>query len=158
MASAVALLTEALLLISGRGYWHLRARILIWLAETLLLSDRSSEAWPHLDDALEIVRRHGRTLLRLHAERLRARMLASDGDRSASETCFAQALALASELDLPLEIARTQAAWGQAILCRESSPDQGYALLGQARRTFADHEASAELSQVAAITPQITLR
>ena len=33
---AIALLEEGLALIAGQGYWHLRARLQIWLAEILL--------------------------------------------------------------------------------------------------------------------------
>jgi hypothetical protein len=133
-------------LISGRGYWHLRARLLIWLAETLLLAERIAEAWPHLNAALETVRLHGRALLHLQAERLRARLLAADGDWPAAEACFTQALAQATKLDLPLEIARTQAAWGQSMIRFAPAPHQGYALLSQARPVFADHQAAAELN------------
>jgi DNA-binding SARP family transcriptional activator len=146
LVGALTLLNEALLLISGRGYWHLRVRILIWLAETLLLAGRTSEAWPHLDATMEIVRRHGRALLQLHAERLHARLLASDGDWPAAEVCFARALAQATELDLPLEVARTQAAWGQAIIYCGSSPHSGHALLSKAHQVFAAHQATAELN------------
>src|SRR5438477_9854893 len=37
LEGATALLEEALMLITERGFWHLRTRILLWLAETLLL-------------------------------------------------------------------------------------------------------------------------
>jgi hypothetical protein len=55
-------------------------------------------------------------------------------------------MAQATNLDLPLEIARTQAAWGQAALRFAPSPDRGYALLSQAHQVFTAHEAVAELN------------
>jgi tetratricopeptide (TPR) repeat protein len=146
LSGAIALLEEALLLISGRGYWHLRTRLLIWLAETLLLAERISETWPHLNSALETARLHGRALLHLQAERLHACLLAAGSDWSEAEACFTQTMAQAIKLDLPLEIARTQAAWGQAMLRFAPSPHQGYVLLSQAHQVFADHQAAAELN------------
>jgi len=145
-SSAAALLEEALLLISGRGYWHLRTRLLIWLAETLVLADRFDEAGPHLTAALETGRLHGRALLHLQGDRLRACLLAARGNWPAADACFAQTMAQATNLDLPLEIARTQAAWGQAALRFAPSPDRGYALLSQAHQVFTAHEAVAELN------------
>jgi DNA-binding SARP family transcriptional activator/predicted ATPase len=145
---ATALLEEALLLISDRGYWHLRTRLLIWMAETLVLAERSAEAWPHLDAALETAHLHGRALLHLQAERLRACLLAAGGAWPEAEACFTQAMAQAVKLDLPLEIARTQAAWGEAMLRFAPAPQQGHTLLAKARQVFADHQAVAELSSL----------
>lgn len=146
LSSAVALLEEALLLISGRGYWHLRTRLLIWLAETLMLSERFDAARPHLTAALETARRHGRALLHLQGDRLRAHLLAATGDWPAADAGFAQTMAQATQLDLPLEIARTQAVWGQATIRFAPSPNQGYTRLSQAHRVFTEHEAVAELN------------
>jgi tetratricopeptide (TPR) repeat protein len=150
--SARILLEEALGLISGRGYWHLRTRLLIWLAETLLLAERTAEAWPHLNAALETAGPHGRALLHLQADRLRAGLLAAGGDWPAAEACFTQTVAQATLLDLPLEIARTQAAWGQAALrfapAYGPSIERSYALLSRAQQVFADHQAVAELNSL----------
>lgn len=143
---AADLLQEALLLISGRGYWHMRTRLLIWLAETLLLAERTAEAWPHLHAALETARLHGRALLHLQAERLRACLLAAGGDWPAAEAGFGQAMVQAAQLDLPLETARTQAAWGQAMLRFAPTSLQAQALLAEARHAFAEHHAAAELA------------
>jgi tetratricopeptide (TPR) repeat protein len=145
LGGATGLLEEALLLISGRGYWHLRARLQIWLAETLLEAGRAAAAWPHLNAAVETAQLHGRALLQLQADRLRARLLAAGGDWPAAEACFGRAAASAAALDIPLEIARTQAAWGLAALRAGPAPQQGDALLSQTRRIFADHQAAAEL-------------
>ncbi|HET7639798.1 MAG TPA: tetratricopeptide repeat protein, partial [Ktedonobacteraceae bacterium] len=79
---AIALLEEALMLLVDHGYWHLRTRIQLWLAETLLLCGRIPEAKPHLEEALSISREHGRLLLQLQSEYLQARMLATRGDLS----------------------------------------------------------------------------
>lgn len=143
---AITWLEEALLLISGRGYWHLRTRLLIWLAETLLQAGQADAAWPHLNTALEMTQWHGRLLLHLQAERLRACLLAASGDWPAADACFTQTLAQATALDLPLEIARTQAAWGQAALRFSNSLRQGHDLLAQARRIFTENQAAAELA------------
>ena len=69
---AISLLEEALLLISERGYWHLRTRLQLWLAETLLLDGRRSEAEVHLNAALKTAREHGRAQLLAQGEHLRA--------------------------------------------------------------------------------------
>jgi tetratricopeptide (TPR) repeat protein len=146
LTGAIRLLEEALLLISGRGYWHLRTRLLIWLAETLLLAERPAEAWPHLNAALETAQLHGRALLQLQAERLRGGLLAAGSDWPEAEACFSQTLAQATKLDLPLEIARTEAAWGQALLRFVPTSQQGRALLARAGQVLADHQAVAELA------------
>jgi len=72
---AISLLEEALLLISERGYWHLRTRLQLWLAETLLLDGRRGEAAVHLDAALQTAREHGRAHLLAQGERLSASMM-----------------------------------------------------------------------------------
>ncbi|HEY6541005.1 MAG TPA: hypothetical protein VIZ18_08715, partial [Ktedonobacteraceae bacterium] len=69
---AISLLDEALLLISERGYWHLRTRLQLWLAETLLLDRRRGEAEVHLNAALETARKHGRAHLLAQGEHLKA--------------------------------------------------------------------------------------
>ena len=71
------LLDEALALITDKGYWHLRTRLLLWQAELLLNRDRLAEAEPHLKSALETCRAQGRILLCMQAERLWARVLAA---------------------------------------------------------------------------------
>jgi DNA-binding SARP family transcriptional activator len=65
LSQAISLFEEALWLINGRGYWHLRTRLLIWLAETLLWAERGAEARPHLESALIIAQTQGRALLHL---------------------------------------------------------------------------------------------
>ena len=72
LQDATRLLEEALLLISERGYWHLRTRLQLWLAETLLLAGRRDEARLHLDAALTTAREHGRAHLLARGERLMA--------------------------------------------------------------------------------------
>lgn len=101
-------------MIDDRGYLHLRTRLLIWLAETLLADGQVEAAQAHLQAALSMAEAHGRALLRLQAGRLRASLLAATGDWPAAEACFAEVMAQATELDLPPEIARTQAAWDAA--------------------------------------------
>ena len=70
LEDAIRLLEEALLLISERGYWHLRTRLQLWLAETLLLAGRRGAAELHLNAALKTAREHGRAYLLAQAEQL----------------------------------------------------------------------------------------
>ncbi len=142
---ALALLEEALTLISGQGYWHLRARLQIWLAESLLECERITEVWPHLESALTIAREHGRVLLLIQAERMHAGLLAATGDWPNANALFAEVLHRSEDLGLALEAARTQAAWGAAALRHSSTLDRGYALLREARAVFAAHDARADL-------------
>jgi len=142
---ALTLLKEALSLIEGQGYEHLQTEIRLWLAETLIRLGRAAEASPYLEAALVTARTHGRALLAIQTERLRAQLLACDGDWSSANTLFAETLDQASRLGVPLEVARTQAAWGKAALRYSPHPDVGRALLAQARTTLAAHGACAEL-------------
>jgi len=146
--SATTLLDEALALITGQGYWHLQTRILLWLAETLLMQGRVAEAGPHLDAALGTARTHGRALLLTQGERLRARLLAESGDWHAANALFAETLERTSALGLPLEVARTQAAWGEAAHRHSPAPEDGRIFLAQARATLAAHDARAELAML----------
>jgi tetratricopeptide (TPR) repeat protein len=142
---ATMLLEEALALIEGHGYWHLRTRLLLWLAETLLQGGRVDAARSQLDAALTTADTHGRALLLLRGKRLRARLLAAGGDWPAADACFAALLEHAATLDLPLEIARVQAAWGIAALDYAPSPQAVGNLIAAARAIFAAHDARAEL-------------
>jgi DNA-binding SARP family transcriptional activator/tetratricopeptide (TPR) repeat protein len=142
---AAALLEEALALIADQGYWHLQTRILIWLAETRLMQGEFVAAWPHLEAALATARAHGRALLLVQCERLRARWLAGSGDWPAANALFAETSRRAADLNIPLEIARTQAAWGEAALRHSPAPDQGRALLAEAHAVFEAHDARADL-------------
>jgi tetratricopeptide (TPR) repeat protein len=143
---ATALLAEALTLISGRGYWHLHTRIQLWLAETLLLREHITEAEPHLLAALQTAQVHGRRLLLMQGERLHARLLAARNNWPAANALFNTTLERASNLGLSLEIARTQAAWGETLLRHSPGDNHGHALLAEARKAFAEHDARAELN------------
>ncbi len=142
---AIALLEEALRLIVDRGYWHLRTRIQLWLAETLLQRGRTDEAKPYLEAAFLIAREHGRVLLQLWSERLRARLVAAQGNWLDANVLFTETFERVSKLDFPLEVARTQAAWGETALLYAPAPHDGYALLAAARKVFVAHEAHGEL-------------
>ncbi|MFL5588382.1 MAG: AAA family ATPase [Ktedonobacteraceae bacterium] len=144
LASAITLLEEALTLVNERGYWHLSLRIQLWLAETLLTRGLP-EAEAYLDAALATAQQQGRTLLLMQGSRLHARLLAANGDWPKANDLFAHALEQATGLDLPLEIARTQAAWGESLLRYASQPNNGRALLAQAREVFTEYDAVAEL-------------
>src|SRR5207244_3406281 len=84
----ISLFEEALSLISEKGYWHLRTRLQLWLAETFLRIGRLSEAEPHLDVALATTQKQGRVLLLMRGERLYARLLAARGDWSSAHALF----------------------------------------------------------------------
>jgi tetratricopeptide (TPR) repeat protein len=144
LASAITQLEEALTLVNERGYWHLRIRIQLWLAETLLTRGLP-EAEAYLDAALATAQQQGRTLLLMQGSRLHARLLAANGDWLKANDLFAHALEQATGLDLPLEIARTQAAWGESLLRYASQPNNGRSLLAQAREVFTEYDAVAEL-------------
>jgi tetratricopeptide (TPR) repeat protein len=64
------LLEEALALIADQGYWHLRTRLQLWLAETLFEQARYDEAGKLLEEAMEVARSQQRTLLLEQGERL----------------------------------------------------------------------------------------
>jgi DNA-binding SARP family transcriptional activator len=145
LEAATALLAEALTLISGRGYWHLHTRIQLWLAETLLLREHITEAEPHLLAALQTAQAHGRRLLLMQGERLHARLLATRNNWHNANTLFAKTLECASDLNLSIEVARTQAAWGETLLRHSPGDNHGHALLAEARKVFAEHDARAEL-------------
>ena len=142
---ATALLAEALTLISGRGYWHLHTRIQLWLAETLLLREHITEAEPYLLAALQTSQAHGRMLLLMQGERLHARLLATRNNWPAANALFTTTLERASNLSISLEIARTQAAWGEMTLRHSPGDNHGHALLAEARKVFAALDARAEL-------------
>jgi tetratricopeptide (TPR) repeat protein len=154
--SAGRLLEEALALIDGQGYWHLRTRLQLWLAETLLEQARYTEAGQIIEMAITIAGEHHRTLLLVQGERLRARLLAATGDWNTAQALFVKTLEDASSLGLPLEIARVQAAWGlaarqQAAHSRSPIPEESAALLADARTTLSAHNALAELAALRAV-------
>lgn len=142
---ATTLLEEALALINERGYWHLQVRILLWLAETLLLRGRLADLEPYLERALLLSRSQGRMLLLIQSERVYARLLAAHHDWPAADAIFAGVMQRSADLGLPLERARTQAAWGEAMLRAERSADLGRALIAEASEIFMAHHARAEL-------------
>jgi hypothetical protein len=69
-------LEEALTLIADQGYWHLRTRLQLWLAETLFAQARYEEAEKLLGEAMEVAYSQGRSLLVEQGERLRTQLLA----------------------------------------------------------------------------------
>jgi hypothetical protein len=139
-------LEEALALIADQGYWHLRTRLQLWLAETLMECQRITRAAKPLEAALGTARAHHRTLLLVQGERLRAALLAAQGDWPAANALFAETLERASGLGLSLEVARVQAAWGQATLRHSPHPNEGRALIAAARAVLAAHNARADLA------------
>jgi len=74
--TAKHLLEEALALIAEQGYWHLRTRLQLWLAETRFDQAHYDEAEKILEEAIEIARSQQRTLLVEQGERLSTKLLA----------------------------------------------------------------------------------
>ena len=148
LESGVQLIKEALALIDGQGYWHLHARLQLWLAETLYEQAQFSDAAMILKAVMEIVSPHRRNLLLIQAERLHAQLLAEEGDWTAAETIFANTLAQVSELGLELEIARLQLAWGEAALQYTLIQEKGHTLITNARAILAAHDARADLASL----------
>ncbi len=144
--SAIHLLEEALALIAEQGYLHLRTRLQLWLAQVQLEKGCFADSEKPLEEALAIARDHQRTLLLVQGERLRASLLAANGDWQAAEALFAETLKSASALGLPLEIAGVQAAWGRAALNQQPASDEGHALIASARAILVAHKAAAELA------------
>ena len=144
-AKAIELFQEANTLIAGQGHEHLHTRIQLWLAETWLLQGRVAEARPYLDAALAKARTQERTLLLIQSERLHACLLAQSDRWSEADALFARVVDLASKLNLQLEIARTQAAWGKAALRTISSSQRGHDLLAAAQATFDALSARADI-------------
>ena len=76
LGAANHLLEEALTLIADQGYWHLRTRLQLWLAETLFAQAQYEEAEKLLGEALEVAYSQQRTLLAEQGERLRTQLAA----------------------------------------------------------------------------------
>lgn len=145
LEKATVLLQEALLLISDHGFWHLRTRLLIWLAETKLQMAQPDEAHQHLTAALVTAKTHHRALLQLQTERLQARLLAAAGRWPEAETNFAHITKKAEHFELPLEVARTQAGWGIAALKHAPPTYPSQTLLSGALQIFTECQAKADL-------------
>jgi tetratricopeptide (TPR) repeat protein len=145
------LLAEAITLIEDQGFWHLRTRLQLWLAETLFERSEFTRAAQLLDTAIDIARAQDRTLLLVQGERLRARLLASEGDWLAANSLFAKTLEIANDLGIPLEIARVQAAWGEAAVYHSPDPEEGHSLLEAARPVLSAHKALADLATLAEV-------
>jgi len=113
--SAARLFEDSLALLDGRGYWHLQARVHLWLTDALLVSERRDEARAVLDAALSMARTHRRELLLLQGERLSAQLLAAQGKWAEATALFARLVERARRR-FPLEAARTQAVWGECAM------------------------------------------
>jgi DNA-binding SARP family transcriptional activator len=149
LEGATALLLEALALLEGRGYWHLQARVRLWLADTLLARERSEEARIVLDAALDVARTQRRDLLRLQGERLRAQVLAATGTWAEADAHFARTVE-ESRHRFPLEALRTRAAWGVCVL-RHAPPSEHSAAAALLRDICAQLATCGACAEAAAI-------
>jgi DNA-binding SARP family transcriptional activator len=150
--SALALFQQALALTPEHGHWHLRARIEIWIAETRLARGELAEARHFIEHALQTALAQDRSLLAIHGERVKARILAAAGEWIEASAFFGSSIHRARKLSLSMEVARSQAAWGQAILSSAASTphvkQKARQSLGAARRVFAAHDARADLLSI----------
>ena len=73
---------------------------------------------------------------------------AAGGDWPSAIALFAETLEKASGLRLSLEIARVQAAWGEAALQHTPTSGEGRALLAAARAILLAHNARADLASL----------
>ncbi len=148
LSSAARQLRESLSLIEGEGYWHLRTRLQISLAETLLDQDHPVEAEQVLQSALDTSRLHSRNLLILQAMRLKARILAEKGDWQSAQSLFSEAMDQGVCLGLPLEDARLKAVWGHASIKYASLPEDGREKLESARAIFTSYRDQYDLNKL----------
>lgn len=154
IADARDQLEAALGMIASRTFWHLRTRLLLWLAELTLEHDPAA-ANPYLDTALALARTQRRRLLQLHAERLQALALARH-DIAAAQAALLELLDQASTLDLSLEIARTRAALARVTLQHAPRSASGRAFFETALRELTGHGAYAEAAALRATVSSIT--
>lgn len=125
-------LEAALQVIAKRTYWHLRIRLLLWLAE-LELDQESERIGAYLDTALALARSQRRRLLLLQAERLLALHLARH-DTATAQGRLLELIDQAAALDLPIEIARTRMALARVMLQHTPFSESGRALFETAQR------------------------
>src|SRR5260370_3410481 len=83
---------------------------------------RTDEAKAYLEAAFLIAREHGRALLQLWSERLRARLVAAQGNWPEARLLFTSTFERVSKLDFPLESVRTQASSGETALLYAPAP------------------------------------
>lgn len=128
-------------------------------AEALVRLGRLDEADEALAGAEARAERLGRRSALLGAARVRGMLEAARGDRGAAEKAFAEAARLAERLDLPLERARLEEAWGGFLLsCGKLEAGRSRleaALTGFERLGAHPYAAAvrARLAEVAAIGP-----
>lgn len=154
--AAIAGLERALDLIAGHGFWHLRTRMLLWLAESALASDLAA-ADASLDMALSLARGQRRQLLLLHAERLQALRLAAGGQPALAQARLIGLLERAAETGLSVEVARTRAALAQVLLQHTPASQAGLDMLDEAIRGLAAHGAHAERAALQGLLAPLSL-
>lgn len=153
IADAHDQLEAALAMIASRTFWHLRTRLLLWLAELTLEHDPLA-AKPYLDTALALARTQRRRLLQLHAERLQALILARH-DIAAAQAALLELLDQAAMLNLSLEIARTRAVLARVTLQHAPRSASGRTLFETALRELTGHGAYAEAAALRAALSSI---
>lgn len=132
----------ALGMLAGSTYWHLRTRILLWLAD-LALSYAPADVGSYLETAVTLARVQGRELILLQAERLQARAMAFR-DGAAAQAWLVRQLDAVTTRNLGLEAARTRAALARVTLEHAPGSAAGHALFTQARRELLGYGALAE--------------
>jgi hypothetical protein len=150
---AIEQIEGALESIRGHGFWHLRTRLLLWLAELMLHTDRAAMGI-YLNTALTLARSQRRRLLLLQGERLQALLLAANGAIAAAQARLVEQLDEAAELGLSLEVARTRAALARVTLSHAPRSESGRALLVEGLRGLAAHSAHAEYDALSHLAPR----
>jgi DNA-binding SARP family transcriptional activator len=135
-------LERALGMLVGSTYWHLRTRILLWLAD-LALDHAPADVDAYLETAVTLARVQGRELMLLQAERLQARALALR-DSSAAQTWLVRQLDAVMLRNFGLEATRTRAALARVTIEHAPGSAAGLALFAQAQRELSSYGALAE--------------
>jgi DNA-binding SARP family transcriptional activator len=148
LAAAHEQLEAALTMIKNHTFWHLRTRLLLWLAE-LALAQKQEAARAYLETAHTLARTQQRQLLLLQAERLQALQLAYR-DPAKAQAWLVQQLEHVTMLDMGLEIARTRAALARLMLQHTPRSTSGRALLDTALRELTTYGAHAEAAALRA--------
>ncbi len=143
-------LEAALTMIANHTFWHMRTRLLLWLAE-LSLTYEPHAANPYLDTALTLARTQRRRLLQIQAERLQAIYLAHR-DLAAAQARLLELLDQAAALDLPLDVARTRATLARITLQHAPRSAAGLTLYETALRDLSSCGAQAEIAILRAFT------
>jgi hypothetical protein len=147
-ATAYQELEAALAMIKNHTFWHLRTRLLLWLAELALINEPET-ASAYLETAYTLARTQQRQLLLWQAERLQALQLAYRDPPQAQARLLRQ-LEHVTLLDMGLEMARTRATLAHLMLQHSPSSSTAHTLLHTALDELSAYGARAEVAALRA--------